>query len=70
MGILLLAPVIGLSSWLGTAAALSLFAAGTWLRVRAEESVLAEAFGAEYEAYRKRVPAFIPRLRRADGASS
>jgi protein-S-isoprenylcysteine O-methyltransferase Ste14 len=67
MGILLLAPVIGLSSGLGTVASLSLFAAGTWLRVRAEESVLAETFGAEYEAYRKHVPALVPRLRRPAG---
>lgn len=70
MGILLFAPVIGLSSWLGAALSGPLFTAGTWLRVRAEESVLAGAFGAEYEDYRKRVPAFVPRLRRADGADS
>lgn len=62
MGILLLAPVLGLSSWLGAALAIPLFIAGTCPRVRAEESLLAESFGREYEEYRRRVPAFIPRL--------
>jgi protein-S-isoprenylcysteine O-methyltransferase Ste14 len=61
MGLLLLAPVIGLGSWLGAAIALPLFAFGTFLRVRAEEIVLAAAFGPEFEEYRRRVPAFIPR---------
>jgi len=65
MGLLLLSPVIGLSSWLGAATAVPLFAYGTYLRARAEEKVLGEAFGPEYEDYRRRVPAFIPRLRKA-----
>jgi protein-S-isoprenylcysteine O-methyltransferase Ste14 len=61
MGLLLFAPLIGFGTGLGTALSVPLFAAGTLIRVRAEESVLAEAFGAEYRAYRERVPAFIPR---------
>jgi protein-S-isoprenylcysteine O-methyltransferase Ste14 len=64
MGLLLLAPVAGLSSWLGAATSLPLFAYGTYLRARAEEKVLGTAFGPEYEEYRRRVPAFIPRLGR------
>lgn len=64
MGLLLLAPVAGLSSWLGAATSLPLFAYGTYLRARAEEDVLGQAFGPEYEEYRRRVPAFIPRLGR------
>lgn len=62
MGLLLLSPVVGLSSWLGAATALPLFAYGTYLRARAEEDVLAKAFGPEYEEYRRRVPAILPRL--------
>ncbi len=65
MGLLLLSPVIGLSSWLGAATALPLFACGTYLRARAEEKVLEQAFGPEFEEYRRRVPAFIPRMGRA-----
>jgi protein-S-isoprenylcysteine O-methyltransferase Ste14 len=67
MGLLLLAPLIGFGTGLGTALSVPLFAAGTLIRVRAEESVLAETFGAEYAAYRERVPAFIPGLRKASG---
>jgi protein-S-isoprenylcysteine O-methyltransferase Ste14 len=63
MGLLLLSPIICLSSWLGAALALPLFAIGTVLRVRAEESVLKETFGSRYEDYRSRVPAFLPRLK-------
>jgi protein-S-isoprenylcysteine O-methyltransferase Ste14 len=40
-----------------------LFAAGTWIRVRAEERLLAGAFGEDFEAYRNHVPAVIPRWR-------
>jgi protein-S-isoprenylcysteine O-methyltransferase Ste14 len=36
------------------------FAAGTVVRTRAEEQLLLDAFGAEYEAYRARVPALLP----------
>jgi protein-S-isoprenylcysteine O-methyltransferase Ste14 len=62
MGLLLLAPLAGLSSWLAAAVALPLFALGTFLRARAEEAVLREAFGSEFEDYRQRVPAFFPHL--------
>jgi protein-S-isoprenylcysteine O-methyltransferase Ste14 len=46
-----------------------LFIAGTLIRVRAEEHLLRERFGPEYDAFARRVPALIPRLRgaRTDG---
>lgn len=60
---LLAGAVIGVSSIAGAIAALAAFAAGTALRVRAEDRLLAETFGAKFEDYRKRVPAFIPKRR-------
>jgi protein-S-isoprenylcysteine O-methyltransferase Ste14 len=40
-----------------------------WVRF-AEETLLAQRFGAEYEAYRKQVPAWWPRLRRRNPNSA
>jgi protein-S-isoprenylcysteine O-methyltransferase Ste14 len=40
-----------------------IFALGHWPEVRREETRLAALFGEPYEAYRRRVPAFLPRLR-------
>jgi len=37
-----------------------LFAAGTWIRIRSEERLLRQAFGSEFEAYARKVPALIP----------
>jgi protein-S-isoprenylcysteine O-methyltransferase Ste14 len=62
MGLLLLAPVLGLSSWLGAAVSLLLFIVGTSLRARAEDKLLAKTFGREFQEYRRRVPAFFPRV--------
>ncbi len=37
---------------------------GTMVRIRSEDALLRETFGAEFEAYRERVPALLPRLSR------
>lgn len=58
---MLLATGLAYSVWWALAAALPLFAAGTAIRVRAEERLLHEAFGEDYEAYCRYVPAVIPR---------
>ncbi len=42
--------------------ALTLFVAGTEIRMRTEEKLLASHFGNEYEDYKRRVPAYIPFL--------
>ncbi len=42
--------------------ALPLYALATWMRVALEEKVLRAAFGAEYDAYAKRVKRFLPGL--------
>ena len=37
-----------------------LYGAGTEVRVRAEEALLAERFGEAFQIYRRRVPAYVP----------
>jgi len=43
--------------------AIVVFVLGTAIRIRAEENLLRNAFGAVFEEYARRVPSFIPRLR-------
>lgn len=45
------------------AVALALFLAGTEVRVRTEDRLLASRFGEEFERYRRHVPAYIPFVR-------
>ena len=40
--------------------AIILFAIGTCIRIRSEERLLRQAFGAEFEEYARKVPAMIP----------
>jgi protein-S-isoprenylcysteine O-methyltransferase Ste14 len=60
---LLLATGLVVASLPSFAIALVLFLTGTEIRIRAEDRLLAERFGSEFEAYRARVPAYIPLLR-------
>lgn len=60
LGMLLSTGVV-FSVWWALPAAILLYAAGTAIRVRAEERLLHEAFGEDFEAYRRYVPAVIPR---------
>jgi protein-S-isoprenylcysteine O-methyltransferase Ste14 len=41
----------------------ALYIAGTEIRIHAEEGLLRSRFGAEFEEYRRRVPAYLPFLR-------
>ncbi len=52
---------LAISRWFAVVAALVLFGIGTVIRVRSEEKLLREAFGAEFDAYARRVPAVFPR---------
>ena len=61
---MLLATGLSFSRWPALVAGLACALAGTALRVRDEESLLRAAFGGEFEAYRRRVPAILPGLRR------
>ena len=57
---MLLATGLAVSHWIGLAIAIVIFAIGTFIRVRSEEKLLREAFGAEFDEYARTVPAVIP----------
>jgi protein-S-isoprenylcysteine O-methyltransferase Ste14 len=57
---MLLATALSWSHWLGLVLSLIIFWSGTIVRVRSEERLLRAAFGAEFEAYARRVPAVVP----------
>jgi protein-S-isoprenylcysteine O-methyltransferase Ste14 len=59
---MLLATGLVYSHWIGLLIAIVVFAVGTAIRVHSEEKLLREAFGAEFEAYARRVPAVVPFL--------
>jgi protein-S-isoprenylcysteine O-methyltransferase Ste14 len=58
---MLLATTLAFSVWWSLPIAVATYAAGTWIRVRAEEQLLREAFGEDFDAYRTFVPAVVPR---------
>ena len=56
----LIAANFAFGHWIGLPIAGGIFVIGTMIRVRSEERLLREAFGPEFEAYARRVPALIP----------
>jgi len=59
---MLLATGFAISYWPALLAALVVFFVGTMIRVRSEERLLRGAFGEQFEAYARRVPAILPGL--------
>lgn len=59
---MLLATGLAISHWIGLLIAIVVFAVGTAIRVRSEERLLREAFGEEFDAYARKVPAVVPFL--------
>lgn len=57
---MLLATGVAVSYWPALLIALCVFLIGTIIRIRSEERLLRETFGAEFEAYTQRVPALLP----------
>jgi protein-S-isoprenylcysteine O-methyltransferase Ste14 len=57
---LLLATGLAGGRWIPLFVAVVLFFVGTCIRIRSEEKLLWQAFGLEFEAYRRKVPALIP----------
>lgn len=51
-----------LSRWQALVAAAVIFLIGTRIRIRTEEKILRDAFGAKFDEYARRVPAFFPRI--------
>lgn len=60
---LLVATGILITEWPALALAMAVFLAGTEIRVRAEDALLAAHFGGKFEAYRARTAAYIPFVR-------
>jgi protein-S-isoprenylcysteine O-methyltransferase Ste14 len=60
---MLLSTLLLLTSWQWAAVSVVFFIAGTEIRVRTEERLLASRFGEKFEQYRRQVPAYIPWLR-------
>ncbi len=61
---MLIATGLVVSNWIAIPPAILLYYFGTHIRVRSEEKLLVEKFGAAFEEYTSRVPAYIPRITR------
>jgi protein-S-isoprenylcysteine O-methyltransferase Ste14 len=59
---MLMATGLAVSHWAALLGALVVFFVGTIIRVRREEKLLRGAFGEQFEAYARRVPAILPGL--------
>jgi protein-S-isoprenylcysteine O-methyltransferase Ste14 len=61
--LMLVATALVTASWPGVALSLALLVAGTEIRVRAEDRLLAGRFPTEFAAYKNSVPAYVPFVR-------
>ena len=59
---MLVATGLVFSRWWSLLGALIFFLIGNQIRIRAEEKLLRETFGSQFDDYARRVPAFFPRL--------
>jgi len=57
---MLIATGLAASRWYVLLVATLIFLVGAYIRIHAEERLLREAFGSEFEVYAQRVPALIP----------
>lgn len=60
MLLLLVSQALIFSHWWAFIPALLSFATGSVIRIREEEKLLRDAFGAQYDEYAKKVPALVP----------
>ena len=59
---MLLATGLVYSRWWNFLGAIVFFLIGNQMRIRAEEKLLRETFGSQFDDYARRVPAFLPRI--------
>ncbi len=59
---LLVATGLAVSRWQALLTAVALFLIGNEIRIRSEERMLRPTFGAKFDEYARRVPAFFPRI--------
>jgi protein-S-isoprenylcysteine O-methyltransferase Ste14 len=59
---MMLAFGLSLAVWPALIGAIVIFLIGTFIRIRSEEKLLRATFGAQFEDYAQRVPAFLPGL--------
>ncbi len=60
---MLVSTLLPLTRWPWALVSMTVFIAGTEIRVRTEDGLLAGRFGGKFEEYRRQVPAYIPWLR-------
>ena len=60
---MLLCTILLMTTWEGAIVSLVLYVAGTEIRVRTEDALLASRFGDEFRNYQRSVPAYIPFVR-------
>ena len=60
---MLLSTLLALTPWQWMPVSLAIFIAGTEIRVRTEDGLLAGRFGEAFAEYRRRVPAYLPFVR-------
>jgi protein-S-isoprenylcysteine O-methyltransferase Ste14 len=65
LGGFLVAVGLFFATWWALVAASALYLVGANIRIKAEDALMAAAFGEAFEAYRRRVPALVPRIRAA-----
>jgi protein-S-isoprenylcysteine O-methyltransferase Ste14 len=59
---MLIASGLAVSRWQALVPAIAVYLFGTAVRIHAEENLLRARFGAQFDDYARRVPAFLPRL--------